>query len=466
VTVASICARAATLVSSVVLARILEPSDFGLLAVAMAVITFSQGATQSGFESALIQKQNRPEDFLNAAWTVELLRCFTLFAIIFMLAPLLASFFDEPRVVPVLRVASLTLVLQGVRNIGVVYFRKHFDFHKQFALEIAPLALYVPIVVALALLLRNVWALVWANLAAGLVACVLTYAMHQYRPRLDFNLNKAANLFGFGKWILGNSILVMVRDQGTLVFVGRLLGVPTVGLLNRADAFSTAICQQLNDVAWKVAYPAYSHLHVYPREFKSAYLKTLHILTLVGLPMAGGIFVLSRDFVHLFLTDKWLSIAPLIEVLCLQAVASFVSTPALAAFQAAGKPDFVTKVSLIGILLLAAAIYPLTSNFGATGSVWALCISAWIPAPILWFASMKLVECSFMEWFKPIGSSIISTCAMIISIVLVKTYVLVQIELLGFFVLVGLGMSVYAAVTLLVDKTAKQEIAGYVKATI
>jgi O-antigen/teichoic acid export membrane protein len=448
------------------LARLLEPTDFGLLALATALVALSQGATQTGFESAIIQRQDRPEEFLNVAWTFELVRCLILFAAIFLLAPVFGALFDEPRAVAVVRAVSVTLVFQGLRNIGVVYFRKHFDFHKQFALEIAPLAFYVPVVIVLAVLLRNVWALVWASLAASMLTCLLSYAMHRYRPRPDFDLEKAATLFRFGRWILGNSLLMMARDQGTTIFVGKFLGIPALGFLNRADAFSTALFQQLSDVAWKVGYPAYSHLHRSPAEFKSAYLKTLHLLTLFGLPMAGGLFVLSTDFVHVVLTDKWLPIVPAIEVLCLQAVATFINTPALVAFSAAGKPAFVATISLVGIAILAVLVYPLASRFGVTGVAAALCISTLLPSPVLWGGAMKLVGCSFAEWLKPIGFSVISTGAMVIAIVLIKTYVLVQVEMTGFFVLIGVGACVYAAATLLVDRSAKQELAMYIRATI
>jgi O-antigen/teichoic acid export membrane protein len=299
-----------------------------------------------------------------------------------------------------------------------------------------------------------------------MLTCLLSYAMHRYRPRPDFDLEKAATLFRFGRWILGNSLLMMARDQGTTIFVGKFLGIPALGFLNRADAFSTALFQQLSDVAWKVGYPAYSHLHRSPAEFKSAYLKTLHLLTLFGLPMAGGLFVLSTDFVHVVLTDKWLPIVPAIEVLCLQAVATFINTPALVAFSAAGKPAFVATISLVGIAILAVLVYPLASRFGVTGVAAALCISTLLPSPVLWGGAMKLVGCSFAEWLKPIGFSVISTGAMVIAIVLIKTYVLVQVEMTGFFVLIGVGACVYAAATLLVDRSAKQELAMYIRATI
>jgi O-antigen/teichoic acid export membrane protein len=466
VTVASISARVATLVSAVILARLLDPSDFGLLALGTALITISQYATQTGFESAIIQRQDKPEEFLNAAWTFELLRGLTLYAAVFAVAPLLSSIFEEPRAVAVIRAVGLTLLLQGLRNIGAVYFRKHFDFHKQFALEVGPLVLYAPLVVVLAFYLRNVWAMVWANLAASLLACVLTYAMHEYRPRLDFSLQKAASLFRFGKWVLGNSILVMARDQGTTLFVGKALGIPALGFLNRADAFATSIFQQLYDIAWKVGYPAYAHMQASSAELKAAYLKTLHLLTLIGLPMAMGVFVLSEDFVHLVLTDKWLPIVPLMELMCLQAVLYFINTPALVAFQATGNPAFVAKMSLLGVLVLAAVIWPLSSRYGVTGVVAALCISTLAPSPLIWRGSLRLVGCSFTEWLKPIGSALISTGAMATAMVLMKTYVMGEVSLPELFALIGVGGVVYPVTTLLIDRSAKQEIAAYIKATI
>ncbi|MFH1634925.1 MAG: lipopolysaccharide biosynthesis protein, partial [Chloroflexota bacterium] len=317
VTAASISARALNLVSAIILARLLAPEDFGLMAIAMAIIAFSQGTTQTGFESALIQKQEKPEDFLDTAWTFELARYLILFLIIFLAAPLFASFFKEPRAVAILRVISLSLVFQGLRNIGVVYFRKNLDFHKQFVLEIVPVMANICVVIPLAFSLRNVWALVWASLTTSFATCCISYVMHQYRPRLDFNIKRAKNLFNFGKWILGASIIVMIRDQGMTMFVGKFLGIPILGFFNRAGVFSTMIFQQISEIVWKVGYPAYSQLQQHPERFKQAYLKTLRLLTFIGIPMAGGLFVLSYDFVHLFLTDKWLPVVPLMQLLCL-----------------------------------------------------------------------------------------------------------------------------------------------------
>lgn len=452
VTATKISGRGLNLVSAVILARLLAPSDFGLMAISMAIIAFSQGTTQTGFESAIIQKQDKPEDFLNTAWTFELVRYLVLFLILILVAPLLASFFQETRAVAILRVISISLVFHGLRNIGVVYFRKNLDFHKQLVLEIVPLMINICVVIPLAFVLRNVWALVWASLARSITVLVLSYVMHRYRPRLEFKIKKAKELFNFGKWILGSSILVMIRNQGMTMFAGKFFTMSILGFYNRAETFSTMIFQQISQIVWKVGYPAYSQLQVNPTRFKNAYLKTLQLLTFIGIPMAGGLFVLSRDFVHLFLTDKWLPIVPLIQILCLQAIFNFINTPAGIAFQASGKPAINTKISMLGIIILVIIVYPLSSRWGITGAVSSLFLSVMLPSPIVWYMAIRITKCSFTKFIKAVLFPLINTGVMVSVILVIKNLIVIQLNFASFFGLVLFGIMIYAVVALFFER--------------
>ncbi len=459
----TIFGRGLGLIASIILARLLAPDDFGLMAIALAIIVFSHGTTQTGFESALIQKQDKPEDFLNTAWTFEFTRALILFFIIFFSAPLLASFFKEPRAVDVLRVISLSLVFQGLRNIGVVYFRKNLDFRKQFVLELTPIIVNICVIVPLAFYLRNVWALVWGSIATSITSCFVSYVMHPYRPRFDFNIKKAGNLFKFGKWILGASIIVMVRQQGMTMFVGKFLGIPMLGFYNRAGVFSASLFQQISEIVWKVGYPAYSQLQNDSERFKQAYLKTLKLLTFIGIPMAGGLFVLSGDFVHLFLTDKWLPIVPLIQILCLQAILNFINTPSSIVFQACGKPSIGTKISTLGLIILVIIVYPLSVRWGTSGAVAALLLGTLIPSPLVWYMTLKIMRCTFLEFLKPIALPLISTGIMSFAIISVKKYFAPEIGITGFFGFVIFGVFAYAIMTFIFEKCANYGIYGLIK---
>ena len=452
VTVSGICSRGLGIISSIILARLLLPSDYGLLAIATAIVSMMQGLTTTGFGSALIQKQEKPEDFLNTAWTFELAKYFILFFILFFLAPLFALFFKEPAAIAVLRVISFSLIFQGLTNIGIIYFRKKLDFKKQFIFNIVPQIIYIIVVIPLAFILRNVWALVWASVVRGLVVCVISYIMHPYRPHLDFNINKAKELFNFGKWILGSSIIVILRKQGITMFVGKFLGIPMLGFFNRSEAFSTGIFMQLTGIIWQVGYPAYSQLQKVTVRLKRAYLLTLKLLTFFGLPMAGGLLILSWDFTHLFLTDKWIAIVPVIQVLCLSAMIGFITTPAGIMFQAVGRPSIGTKIATAGVIVLAITIYPLSLKWGITGTAVSILLSTLITLPVHCYMAIKIAKCSVGEFIRPILLAMINTGIMMIAVFGVKNYLFVQIGFVEFFSLVISGAAIYFVVAYIFDK--------------
>ncbi|MCJ7790053.1 MAG: lipopolysaccharide biosynthesis protein [Candidatus Atribacteria bacterium] len=452
VTVSGICSRGLGIISSIILVRLLLPSDYGVMAIATAIVSMMQGLTTTGFGSAVIQKQEKPEEFLNTAWTFELVKYSMLFFIIFLLAPLFARFFKEPAATNILRVISFSLIFQGLMNIGIIYFRKKLDFKRQFIFNIVPQIIYIIVVIPLAFILRNVWALVWASVIGGLVGCVISYIMHPYRPHLDFNINKAGELFNFGKWILGSSIIVIIRNQGITMFVGKFLGIPILGFFNRAEAFSTALFLQVIEIIWQVGYPAYSQLQKVTVRLKRAYLLTLKLLTFFGLPMTGGLLILSWDFTHLFLTDKWITIVPVIQVLCLSAIIGFINTPAGIIFQAVGRPSIGTKIEAVGVIILAITIYPLSLKWGITGTAVSILLGTLITLPVNCYMAIKIVKCSVWEFIKPILLAMINTGIMMSGIFGVKNYLFIKVGFVQFFSLIVSGAVIYFVVAYFFDK--------------
>ncbi len=452
ITGASFITRIMNVASAIILARLLIPSDFGLMAIAMSVITISQSTTQTGFESALIQRKGDADSYLDTAWTIELCKFFLLYLIIFITAPLIALFFNEIRAIAIVRLLGISLIFQGLKNIGVVYLRKHLDFQKQFILDIIPLFVYIVFVITLAFYLVNVWALVWANVAMNITLCILSYAIHPYRPRFQFNYLKAKSLFNFGKWIFASSIIVMVKNQGVTMFIGKYLGIQLLGYYNRANAFSTALFAQLNEVVWKVGFPAYSKIQHQDERFRSAFIKTFYLLTFIGFPMVGGLYVLSYDFVHIILTDKWIHIVPLIKILCLKAALGFTNTPASIALQAMGKPSVSTKASFLSMVVLILLIYPMSSLLGIVGSALAILFSVIIISPILWYKIIATLNLTILEFVKPILFSGLVSMLMIAFIITVKNIYIGDIQLLEFCFLSISGIIVYLMGSYIIDR--------------
>lgn len=453
--IAAFVTRAIGFITAIVLARLLTPADFGLMAIAMTIISFSQATTWPGFESALIQKQDNPEEFLNAAWSIELLRCILLAVILFLLAPILADFFADQRITSILRILSISILIGGFRNNGVVFFRKNIQFDKQFILEVVPLVANILLVIPLAFFMRSVWALVWATLATNIVNCIMTYIMHPHRPRLEWDTEKIKNLFGFSKWILGQSIINTFLDQALTMFIGKLHGISNLGLYNRACVFSSAIFQQLEGMVWKIGYPLFSRVQSAEDRLKKMYLQTAYLMNFIGIPMAGGLFVLSADFVHLFLTDKWLPLVPLMQILSLQSAVSILVSPSGMIFQAVGKPGIGTKITTLTVLLMAVMIYPLTHQWGVRGTVAVILLSQAIVFPLSLHMGHRISKCTWRELLSPIFFSVISTGIMMIIIMLAKLYLLPESGFYRFISLVIIGIIIYGSITYMLDKLLK-----------
>jgi len=262
---------------TLVLARLLAPEDFGLLGIAMLSISTLETFSQSGFQAALIQKKENVESYLDTAWTVSAVRGIALFLILFLSAPVIASFFNSPEANLVIRVVALSTLLSGLRNIGIVFFQKELEFNKQFSYEFSATLVDLTVAITLAFILKNVWALVWGGLAANLTRLLMSYVLHGYRPRVRFEKEKFQELFGFGKWVLASSIIIFLITQGDDIFVGKMLGVTTLGLYQLAYLISNLPATEITHVISQVSFPAYSKLQDDISKLREAYLRVLQL---------------------------------------------------------------------------------------------------------------------------------------------------------------------------------------------
>jgi len=282
--------RGFSLIRLIILARILSPSDFGLMGIALLTMSTLETFSQTGFQQALIQKKEDIESYLNSAWTVLIFRGLILFVILYLIAPYAALFFNVPEARPIIRVIGFSILFQAFTNIGVIYFKKELEFRKQFIYQFTGTLADFIVAVSAVLILKNVWALVLGLLAGNIVRCFVSYLIHPYRPHLSKDLVKAKELFGFGKWIMGSSILIFLVTQGDDIFVGKLLGTTALGFYQLAYRISNMPATEITHVISQVTFPAYSKLQDNIPKLREAYIKVLQVTTFLSFPIAGLIF--------------------------------------------------------------------------------------------------------------------------------------------------------------------------------
>ncbi len=362
----------------VILARLLAPEDFGLMGIALLFLATLKTFSETGFTQALIQKKRKIKDYLDTAWTILVLRGVILFLVLYFIAPQAVVFFNAPQAQPLVRIIAFSVLFQALTNIGIVYFQRNLEFSKQFFYQFSGVLADFVVAVSAALILRSAWALVFGLLAGGMVRMIVSYLIHPYRPKLDFNFNKAKKLFGFGKWILGSSILIFLVTQGDDIFVGKLLGVAALGFYQLAYRISNIPATEITHVISQVTFPTYSKLQKNISKLRRAYLSTLQLTVFLVVPLGGLIFILSPDFTKIFLGEKWLPMVPAMRVLCIFAMARAFGATNGSLFLGAGRPKIDTIIISIKLGLLAILIYPFTKKWGITGTALATTLPVFI----------------------------------------------------------------------------------------
>ena len=463
-TVLRVFTRLLSVVQIFIIARLLDPADFGLFGIALIITGALQTFSETGFDAALIQKDENVEPYLDTAWVVQIARGCAVALLMIAFAGWTAVFFNEPKATLIIYAMALVPFFLGFRNIAVVYFQKDLEFSRQFSLtSIASMASVIIGIVA-AFILRNVWALVIMAISNAALMVLFSYLLHPFRPRFCFHIQKAKTLFGFGKWVLGTKIMKFFILQGDTLLVGKMLGTQSLGFYKMAMRVSQMPATEVGEIIDKVTFPVYSKMQGDVARLRSAWLKTVSFVTLVTFPMAGGIFVLAPEIVSIVLGNKWASIIPLIEVLCILGALKTVGNWG-AIFRAVGQPKIITIVTAWRLVLMAVMIYPLMVRYGPLGAVVAVILASVVTFPYALVKALRLLDCRISEFIRALFPSFSATFLMIIAVLSAQSAIS-PCTPMSFVALIIMGAVVYVTGLTLVDIGTGQRNVRSVVATL
>ncbi|MCG9479556.1 MAG: lipopolysaccharide biosynthesis protein [Actinomycetia bacterium] len=442
--------RVFKLLRTIVLARLLSPKDFGLFGIALLVLSILETFTESGFQYALIQKKGETRSFLDTAWTIGLIRGFAIAVIVFFVAKPASIFFGAPDAEPILQVIAASIILHNLKNIAVLYFQKELEFKNYFKYQFVGTIVDVTVALTLALLLKTVWALVFGLLAGNMARCIMSYIIEPYRPRIKVNIRQAKELFNFGKWVLGSSIVVFLAIQGDDIFLGKVLGATALGFYQMAFRFANLPGSEIG-VLSRVAFPAYSKLQDNIPKLKNAYLRTVRFIIFLSMPLAGGIFILAPQFTQIFLGEKWMPMVPALKILAISAMVRVMIGTGGALFNSRGRPDLDFKMNLCRVITLAITIYPLTMLWKIAGTSLSVLLAVCACIPV-WFAgSKKQAGLSFKD-FQGILLPPLSGTVVMASVIFILGMFFNQYSLVGFLFSIVIGIVAFIGIIFLYRK--------------
>ncbi|MHC4214352.1 MAG: lipopolysaccharide biosynthesis protein [Planctomycetota bacterium] len=440
----------------IALARFLEVEDIGLLGVGMLMMQILDTFVNTGFQAALIQKKEDTHVYLNSAWTVGIIRAVFLFLVLYFAAPYAARLKVPAEkaylTINICRVIGLSMLITAFGNVGTVYFQKEMRFGKYVCYQASGTLINSIVTILIALEYRTVWALVIGRIAGTSAKCFLSYMIHPYRPKISLDFAKTKELWNFGKWIFGGTVFGFCLTQGDDIFIWAYLGISALALYQMAYRLSNIPATEITNIIGQITFPAFSKMQDDIPRLKNAYLKVLQLTAFLSVPVAGLIFILTPEFVTLFLKEKWLPMIPAMQILAAFGLSRSLGATRGPIFQAVGQPSLITKIMAMRLILLVVLIYPLTRLFGIAGTAMATLLVSAFSQPLGTYFTIKILRPGIWEIFKPILYPLAATAVMLAVMTAFRNMVFDGIQFTSFFVLAAIGMAAYTAVVLVCDK--------------
>ena len=386
------CTRGMAIVKTIVLARFLTPSQFGLYGIAILVLGLLEILTETGINVVLIQEEGKTDEYISTAWVVSILRGILIFLLILALAPFIASFFSSPTALNLIRFSSLIPLVRGFINPAIVKFQKELKFNKEFWFR-SPLFLIDAIfAILLGILTGSEYSLIWGMLAAAIMEVTVSFFIVKPTPKIEFEIEKVKRVIGRGKWITFAGIFEYLFQHLDDIVVGKLLGTAPLGLYQQAYRVSTLPISEVGEVFNKVTFPTYTKIAEDKERLKKAFLKVTSIISLLVIPFGLVLFFFAKEVVLILLGDKWLEAAGALKVLASFGVLKAISNSAYPLFLSAKRQEIITLITLVGILGLAIPLIPLINRFGIVGAGYATIIGTLVGIPVGIYFLLKIFK--------------------------------------------------------------------------
>ena len=414
-------ARLIGFVTTIILARLLVPEDFGILATGAIVVGFFAIMTGLGTESYLIRHKDPDHDDYDTAWTLRILVISLSSIGIFFAAWPGADYFDDQRLVDVLQVLAIAGWLGGFGNIGLTMYRRDLQFRKIALIGISQRLSASTATIALAFLFKNYWAMVIGEIVFMLVGLVLSYTQHSYRPR--FTLIRIRQQWDFSKWIILQNIAAFIQGQGSSLIIVKFFGTEMLGLFAMTGRLAALPTQQLIAPVLPPLFSGLSKKQHDPEGFKAAILKAIGATAILMLPGATLLASLSEEIVTVVLGDRWLLAIPLVAPVTIAVLLLVLVNPAMTVLTIAGRVKLLAGLNWLGIGGLVVMYYIVQRWHDIVLLLW-IQVAMGVAGVLMFYAYMLVtVKLSALAFFASIYRPLLASLVMTVVLYLVSATV-------------------------------------------
>ncbi|WP_329803762.1 lipopolysaccharide biosynthesis protein [Holdemanella biformis] len=437
-------AQLVTFIVSIVLARLLAPEDYGTIALVTVFTTILQVFVDSGLGTALIQKKDADDLDFSSVFYFNFFVCIVLYIGMFLAAPIIAGFYGDNSLIPIIRVISLTIVISGVKGIQQSYVSRNMLFKRFFFATLGGTIFSAFLGIGLAYAGFGVWAIVAQQLSNTAIDTLILWITVKWRPKRMFSWNRLKGLLSFGWKLLVSSLLDTVYNNLRNLIIGKFYSSADLAYYNQGDKFPKIIVTNINSSIDSVLLPTLANEQEHIDRVKSMTRRAIKTSTFIMAPLMMGLAFCATSIVKIVLTDKWLPCVPYLQIFCVTYMFWPIHTANLNAINAMGRSDYFLKLEIakkaIGLILLLS-----TMRFGVMIMAYSLLISSITSQIINSWPNKKLLGYGYFEQLRDILPSVLIAlfmggCVNLVNVLGFSDFLMILVQVpLGAFIYVGLS---------------------------
>ena len=393
------------LVTTSILARLLTKEEFGQVAVAVVAINYLAVIKDLGLGVALIQRRGDVDNAANTVFTINTMLGFFISALVIPLAPLIADYFHDPGVVPVLRWLGVSFAINALGSVHMVWLLRDLDYRRKFIPDMGNTIVKGIASIGLAFAGFGVWAMVIGQIVGALTSVILVWIILPWRPRLMIDKAIAGSLIKFGSSIIGGDILGTIIDNIDYIIVGRLFGLAQLSVYTLAYRLPEMLLIGNLWVLGEIAFPAFSSIQDKPDEMRVGFLGSVRLVEMIATPISLGLFIAADPIVRVVFGDQWLEAIPMLRVLAIYAWVYSIGFHIGGIYKAVGRPYILFNLSIFTLIILVPSLL-IGARFGVIGIAWGHLIAVLIRRVVSLAIATRFVNVTLWDIFSQLVPSL------------------------------------------------------------
>ena len=429
---------------SIILARLLLPEEYGIIALITIFLNIANIFIQSGFSSAIIQKKEVDEVDCDSVFYFNLIISIIAYFILYMLSPIISDFYKNPILSSVLRVQSITLIIGGLNAIQNAIIQRKMQFKKLFIVSLVAIIIQGLVGIFMAYKNYGVWSLVISNLVGSIVTTIILWFITSWRPKLNFSIIRLKSMFKFGSRLLLSSLIDIIYNNLYSLIIGKKYDQEMLAYYNRGQNIPNILVTNINSSIDGVLFPALSTYQDDKKGMKMLVRRSIVTSSFIVFPIMFGLFAISKPLTIILLTDKWIDSVPFMKLSCIMYAIWPIHTANLQAIKAMGRSDVFFKLEVIK-KILGIVIIVITIPFGVYAMMIGCVINSILCTFINAYPNKHLLEYDYFQQIKDILPSLILSIAMSIIISCISIFDLSNFVIILLKMILGICVYVLGA---------------------